>query len=100
MSEMYITEYSRVADSRGGYVAQAGHNNGSNINQKINFTATHGASASFADNTKLIRVVCDSAAYLAIGVSPVSVTATGIPVQANAVEYFGVVPGQKISAVE
>lgn len=99
MSAMYITEYSRIAGDADGHRIQAGKHDSYDVDQKVSFTGTAGVSAAFNDNTHFIRVVCDGAGYLAFGSAPTAVTTTGTPVQANTPEFFGVVPGQKISAV-
>ena len=97
MSTMYISEYEELASSENGMV-QAGREP-SVTTQKVTFTGTAGASAAFNSRTKFIRVSCDAAAFLAFGLDPTAVTATDLPVQASTPEYFGVIPGQKISAV-
>lgn len=98
MSSMYITEYKNLAFDENGHVIQVGLEP-AEATQVVTFTATAGASAAFGQNTRFIRVSCDAAAFLAVGLAPVSVTATGTPVQANTPEYFGVKSGFKISAV-
>jgi len=99
MSTMYITEYSRICGDEDGHIIQAGHNDGNQTDQQITFTTTAGTSAAFADTTRFIRVSCDGAGYLEFGSAPTAVTATGTPVAADTPEFFGVVPGQKVSAV-
>jgi len=99
MSTMYITEYSRLAGDADGRVIQAGKHDAYDTDQQVTFTATAGASAAFGADTHLIRVSCDAAAFLAFGADPTAVTTEGTPVQANTPEFFGVVPGQKVSAV-
>lgn len=99
MSTMYITEYSRIAGDADGHVIQAGKHDEYDVDQKQTFTTTAGVSAAFGAKTHFIRVVCDGAGYLAFGATPTAVTLTGTPVQANTPEFFGVEPGQKISAV-
>ena len=99
MATIYITEYSDVGITAKGVTAQVGLNDGNNVKQQITFTATHGVSAAFGNSTQLVRISCDGAGFLEFGPSPVAVTGAGDPVQANTPEYFGVVPGQKVSAV-
>ena len=99
MSTCYITEYSRLAGDKDGHLIQAGKHDAYDVDQKVAFTATAGVSAAFGAETHFIRVSCDAAAFLAFGTAPTAVTTTGTPVQANTPEFFGVAPGQKISAV-
>lgn len=99
MSTMYITEYAELATDAKGNAIQAGRDKGATT-QKRAFTATAGTSNAFQKGTRFIRVSCDAAAYLAFGSAPTAVTLEGTPVQANTPEFFGVVPEQKISAVE
>ena len=96
---MYITEYSRIAGDKDGHIVQAGKHDGNEVVQTITFTTTAGVSAAFSASTQFIRVSCDAAAYLKFGSAPTAVTLIDTPVQANTPEFFGVVAGQKISAV-
>lgn len=97
MANCWVSEYKEAATDEAGNIIQAGKEPG--VHQTFTFTGTPGASAAFAEGTRFIRVVADSAGYLAFGASPTAVTATGIPIQANTPEYFGVIQGQKVSVV-
>lgn len=97
MSNLSVTEYDNTTlDGRGDSMPVAQHP-GLAI-QNITFTATHGASAAFNRNTKLIRVVSDADCRIVFGASPVAVT-TDMLVKAGSAEYFGVSPFIKVSAV-
>lgn len=52
-----------------------------------------------ASTTEVVRVVCTTAAYIAFGTAPTATT-SDIPVSANVPEYFFIVPGHKVSAVQ
>lgn len=99
MATMYITEYSHIASDKNGSIVQAGKSNGNETYQQITFTGTHGSSAAFKAGTNLIRVVCDADAFLNFGLSPTAITLTHTPIKADTPEFFGVVAGQKVSAV-
>ena len=99
MSICYVTEFQHLATDAKGNILPAGDCDGSHVQQKFTFTATAGASAAFAGTTKFIRVSTDAAAFLKFGAAPTAVTATDIPVASGAPEYFGVKPGDKVSAV-
>jgi hypothetical protein len=98
MALMYITEYSKLARDEDGHIIQAGQEPAL-ARQFITFTATAGASAAFNNSTRFVRISCDSAAFLTFGLTPVAVTAQDTPVAASTAEFFGVLPGQKVSAV-
>ena len=99
MATMYITEYSEIASDKTGKTVQVGLCNGNETYQQITFTATHGASAAFKPGTKLISVFCDADAYLNFGPAPVAITLTHTPIKADTPAFFGVISGQKVSAV-
>ena len=98
MSTLYVTEYEDLAFDGRGHVIQAGKEPAVTT-QKVTFTGTHGESAAFNSRTNFIRIYADGAGYLAFGAAPVAVTTTGTPISASTAEYFGVIPGQKVSAV-
>lgn len=52
-----------------------------------------------ARNTRFVRALCTTAAFVRIGVSPTAV-AGDYPMTANVAETFPVFPGEKISAVQ
>lgn len=55
-------------------------------------------SAPFADATKFIRVVTDTAANLAFGTAPTAVTVSHL-LPANAVVFYAVSPGSKLAVI-
>ena len=68
--------------------------------QKIAFTGTAGTIANgFGAQTKTVRVIVTSAAYVKIGNSPTA-TSSDMYMAANVPEYFTVSPGQKASAIQ
>lgn len=71
-------------------------------NQKIAYTATAAASAAFGTETFILRIVCTSNAWYAIGQAPVATTSSGggtyLPL--GIIEYIRVAPGEKISFVQ
>jgi hypothetical protein len=68
--------------------------------QKVAFTGTAGTIANgFGAQTKTVRVIVTSAAYVKIGNSPTA-TSSDMYMAANVPEYFTVSPGQKASAVQ
>lgn len=71
-------------------------------NQKIAYTATHAESAAFGTESYIIRIVCTSNAWYAIGSAPVAATSSGggtyLPL--GVIEYIRIAPGEKISFVQ
>lgn len=66
--------------------------------QKVSYTGTAGTSAEVGDYTNVVRVICTTAAYIAIDAT--ATAAAGIYMPANKPEYFVVTPGQTISAIQ
>lgn len=97
MANLFIQEYAELAEDVKGYKIQAGREPAI-TNQVVAFTTTT-QSAAFNERTKFIRVVSDTLCYLEFGANPTATTATDMLVQANTVEFFGVIPGQKVAAV-
>lgn len=98
MATMYIAEYERQARDSDGHVLPVGEEPALK-KQAVSFTATHGASATFLDATRFVRVSLDAAGFVTMGAAPVAVSGTDTPMAANVPEYFGVRKGMKISAV-
>jgi hypothetical protein len=98
MALMYIAEYAELARDEDGNVIQAGKEPAL-ARQFITFTGTAGASAAFNNSTNFVRIYCDTAGFLAFGLTPTAVTAQDTPVAATTAEYFGVIPGHQVSAV-
>jgi hypothetical protein len=97
MALMYIAEYAELAHDENGNVIQAGKEPAL-ARQFVTYSAT-AASAAFNPSTRFVRIYCDGAAFLNFGPAPTSTTAQDTPVAATTPEYFGVIPGQKVSAV-
>lgn len=68
--------------------------------QKVAYTGTAGTiSNGVGTQTYKVRVVCTSAAYIAIGNSPTATT-NDVYVPADTPEYFSITPGMKVSAIQ
>ena len=68
--------------------------------QSVAYTGTAGTiTTAFSAGLKKARVVVTSAAYIKIGVSPTATT-SDVYIAADAPEYFSVMPGEKVSAVQ
>lgn len=99
MATMYVTEYAEIARDDKDTVVNVGKEPALAI-QAVSFTADSaaGTSAAFDGRTRFVRIVCDAAANIVFGTAPTAVT-TDSPIAANVPEYFGVIPGQKVSAI-
>lgn len=96
MSKLYITEYKGVRQVEGG-LAQIGEEPG--VDQAPLTFSTTAASAVFGDGTKMIRVISDGNCHLSFGDGTPTATVNNKLVIANTVEYFGVITGQKVAAI-
>ena len=96
MSKLYITEYKGVRQVEGG-LSQVGEEPG--VDQTAVTFTTAVASDPFGAGTKVIRVISDGNCHLVFGTGPTE-TVNNKLVIANSVEYFGVIEGQKVSAID
>ena len=94
---MYISEYADVG--RLGGIIPVGAE--PSVDQTVTFTATHGESAAFKNNTSMVRIHCDGIASILFGTAPVAVANTNKRMTAGQTEYFTVPTGlaYKVSAV-
>lgn len=67
--------------------------------QKVTYTTSSVQSTAFGANTRVIRVVADTASFFVIGANPTAVTATPEFIPANTIEYFFVQRGDKIAFI-
>lgn len=84
MSLMYISEYPEIYKIAGSSLApEPGFDQA-----PVTFTATHGESAAFRPDTKLVRVHVDGLANILFGTAPVAVASTNKRMTAGQTEYF------------
>lgn len=93
MATFYLREYRYLSGDKGGKHIQAGHEDGYTTDQTDTFAASTQSNA-FQNDTEFVRITCDASAFIKFGDNPTA-TATGVQVQANTPEFFGVTPGQK-----
>lgn len=68
--------------------------------QKVAYTGTAGTiSNAVGTGTQKVRVLCTTAAYIAIGNDPTA-TANDVYVPAETPEYFTITAGMKVSAIQ
>lgn len=98
MSLAYITEYSEMPRIN-GQIALVGQEPNAAMQAPLTFTGTAGQSAAFNANTKFIRFHADGICSIKFGTNPTAVANTDMRLAASSTEFFGVVPGQKVSVV-
>lgn len=64
----------------------------------VNFSSGATLSAAFNTKTRFVRIICDVQCSVKFGASPTA-TNQNKPLPAMVPEYFGVIPGQKISVI-
>lgn len=100
MATLYIKEYTHIARDINGSVIQAGLEDGTGTNQTVTTSGTTAQSAAFQTDTTLIRVVSTGIEHLEFGTNPTAVVATSaVKIEADTPEFFGVVGGQKLAAI-
>lgn len=68
--------------------------------QKVAYTGTAGTiSTAVGSQTRIVRLVVTSNAYVAFGASPTATT-SDMYMPANVPEYFTMSPGDKVSAIQ
>lgn len=92
MANCQIVEFAEAQNDNQIQVAK-----GPLATQNVTYT-TAASSAAFQEGTKLIRVICDAAAY--IDLNGATATANSMRLPADTVEYFGVEKGQTISVYD
>ena len=97
MAILFIREYTELVRDNLNNNVQAGKEPAL-ATQKITFS-TVTQSAAFNELTKFVRIYSTADAYLEFGVAPTAVTENGCPVTAKMPEFFGVIPGQKVSVI-
>lgn len=66
--------------------------------QKVAYTAAAGTSNAVGDNTSVVRLIATTDCYYKIGAAPTA-TANDSRLTANTIEYRGIKPGEKVSAI-
>ena len=64
----------------------------------ITIAATAASSTAFGTTSNYVRLNCDVTCSIAFGTGPTA-TAGNMRLPANTTEYFGIVPGQKVSVI-
>lgn len=96
MADVFISEYARLARDADGNVIPVGKEPA--VAEQVLEIGSAVASAAFNESTRLIRVHAEAACCLLFGAAPTAVT-TKKRMGAGATEYFGIVPGQKVSVI-
>lgn len=98
MATLYIAEYANQGRDTAGYTVQGVAQEPCNTEQTVAIGAGSVQSNAFQSGTTLIRVHTDAICSIAIGSNPTA-AATNKRLAANATEYFGVRPGDKIAVI-
>lgn len=97
MATLHIAEFTAMPKDANGSVLQIGKMPPLTT-QVVTYTTTTQSSA-FNAETRFIRVIASAAAHLVFGSNPTA-TNTAPWVPASTVEFFAVVPGQKVAAYD
>lgn len=96
MSRLFVEEYATSALSfRGGLPAAQ---QPPLATQVIDYTAGAVQSAAFNAKTTFVRIHCDASCSYSFGTNPTATTSTA-RLPTGGTEYFGVNPGDKVSAI-
>ena len=95
MAVLYISEYDNVATDNRGMV-QAGQEPA--IATQTVAIGVAAQSAAFNARTRFVRIHTDAICSVAFGANPTATTSSA-RMAANQTEFFGVVPGHKVSVI-
>lgn len=95
--KIFISEYAGPPQGPNGSIIMCG-SEPSVATQTIDISGGVAASAAFNAKTTFIRLHTNSIISFAFGAAPTATT-SGPRMAASATEFFGVVPGQKVSAI-
>ena len=97
MSTLYITELKATGNSDSGSQMQVASQPGV-TSQKVTFTTTTQSTA-FNASTKFVRLHPKNNCHVVFGTNPTATT-DDMPMLADSVEYFAVIPGYKLAVVD
>lgn len=99
MAKLYLSEYSSqgLAESWAVFRIEVAQEP-SQVDQVLTFTSDETKSTAFLPTTKFIRIHTDTACSIAVGPNPTA-TVNNKRLAANSTEYFGVMPGNKLSVI-
>jgi len=97
MAKLFITEFQFLENANDiGGVPQAARLPGTT--QVVTYTTASVQSNAFAATTRFVRLASDAPCCLAYGSNPTATT-SGMRLPSEAVEYFGVTPGDKLAVI-
>ena len=97
MPAIDVTEYSHLPADENGRALVVGKEP-AELNQQLPVAGFSAQSAPFGATTRFIRLHTDATCRVAFGQNPTASTAS-MRVPANATEYFGVIPGQRVAVI-
>lgn len=97
MADITITEYERLAQDVDCKEIPAGQEPSVAVQQILNPVAS--ADITLSAKTKFVRIHTTAKIHIAVGAGAQTATTTKTPMPADAVEFFGVVSGHHIAAI-
>lgn len=101
VSKCFISEYGVLASTFSGPLAQIAAEPSVTVQTPVDFSGGVASSSAFNSGTRYIRLMCDTRAAFKVrpACSGASATTSSPPIAADSPEYFGVQPGDCISAI-
>lgn len=97
MASLHITECKTIGPDSAGQSMPAPMMPA--VNTQVVVYTTASQSAVFNPQTTLVRLIADADAYIVFGTNPTA-TNQGTLLKANVPEYFGVMPGHRLSVYD
>lgn len=98
MATMYIAEYEKLATDINGFTIQAGQEPAV-AEQTVTTSGVTAVSAAFNDRTRFVRIVSTGIEHLKFGSAPTATTSNAVKIEADTPEFFGVIKGDKVAAI-
>lgn len=98
MAKLWITELSALAQGANYQDAPVGQYPAVVNQTPLTLGATQ-QSAAFGATTRFVRLRADGACHFVVGTGSFSATVNDTPLDANAAEYIGVKPGDKLAVI-
>lgn len=98
MAKLWITEYSTIGADTTALPMPIAHHPPVTVQTPVTVGASSTQSAAFNAATRFVRLRSDVTCHFVIGSNPTATT-DYTPLDANAAEYFHVVPGLKLAVI-
>lgn len=98
-SKLFVSEYSTLASTNSGGSSAQIASEPIVTDQVVDFSGGAAASTAFNASTRFVRLQCDTRCAIRVTTAGTAATTSNKPLAADSPEYFGVLPGDKVSVI-